>query len=132
MSMELIKILREKTSAGMMDCKKALSESGNDLEKATEWLRKKGLSNAAKKSSRVTAEGLVAARISADKKTATLVEVNSETDFVALNNKFQNLVGTLADLALGSNDIEALKNKQFSSSSTIAEEIIQAVATIGE
>ena len=132
MSTELIKILRDKTSAGMMDCKKALVETDNDIDKAVEWLRKKGLSAAAKKSARVTSEGLVAGRISADKKIGTLVEVNSETDFVALNDKFQNLVSSIAHLAVGSNDVENLKNSKFGPSSTVAEEIMQTIATIGE
>ncbi len=132
MSTELIKILRAKTSAGMIDCKKALIETENDVNKAVEWLRKKGLSTAAKKSSRVAAEGLVAGKISADKKIGTLVELNSETDFVALNDKFQNLVHDIADLALGFNDLEILKNSKFGSSSTVSEEIIQIIASIGE
>src|SRR3954451_11327770 len=102
----LVKELREVSGAGMMDCKKALSENNGNLDEAVDWLRKKGLAAAAKKAGRVAAEGLVAI-VPADNK-AVLVEVNSETDFVARNDKFQDFVGTAAKLALNAADIEAL------------------------
>src|ERR1700731_1844716 len=94
----LVKELREKTGAGMMDCKKALAETAGDLEGAVDWLRKKGLSAAAKKAGRVAAEGLVGAAV--EGRTGALVEVNSETDFVARNDKFQAFVAAASKLAL--------------------------------
>ncbi|HVY99366.1 MAG TPA: translation elongation factor Ts [Dongiaceae bacterium] len=126
----LVKELREVSGAGMMDCKKALAENGGNLENAVDWLRKKGLAAAAKKAGRVAAEGLVAV-VPADKK-AVLVEVNSETDFVARNEKFQDFVSTVAKLALGAADIEALKNAKTPEGPTVAEKLTQLVATIGE
>jgi elongation factor Ts len=126
----LVKELREVSGAGMMDCKKALSENAGNLESAVDWLRKKGLAAAAKKAGRVAAEGLVAV-VPADKK-AVLVEVNSETDFVARNDKFQDFVSTAAKLALGAADIEALKNAKTAEGPTVAEKLTQLVATIGE
>ncbi|HEY4164868.1 MAG TPA: translation elongation factor Ts [Dongiaceae bacterium] len=127
----LVKELREISGAGMMDCKKALSESGGDLEASVDWLRKKGLAAAAKKAGRIAAEGLVA--IVAGGKKGVLVEVNSETDFVARNDQFQNFVSGVAKLALDAADIEALKNMQFpGDSQTVAEKLTQLVATIGE
>ena len=94
----MVKELRDKTGAGMMDCKAALSESGGDLDAAVDWLRKKGLSKAAKKAGRVAAEGLIGIALSGDK--GIVVEVNSETDFVARNDLFQGLVKMIADVAL--------------------------------
>jgi elongation factor Ts len=91
-----VKELREKTNAGMLDCKKALEESQGDLDKAVEWLRKKGLSNAAKKAGRIAAEGLVATYIHGEGRIGVLLEVNSETDFVARNDKFQAFVKDIA------------------------------------
>src|ERR1700733_5401443 len=96
----MVKELRDKTGAGMMDCKAALTETGGDLEGAVDWLRKKGLSKAAKKAGRVAAEGLIGVAVTAHK--GILVEVNSETDFVARNDLFQGLVKMIADAALGS------------------------------
>ena len=93
----MVKELRDKTGAGMMDCKKALTECGADVEKAIDWLRQKGLSKAAKRADRVTSEGVIAAACSADKKTATLVEVMTETDFVARGDKFQAFAQSVAD-----------------------------------
>src|SRR5882757_7822399 len=93
----LVKELREKTGAGMMDCKKALGEAGGDIEAAVDWLRKKGLAAAAKKAGRVAAEGLVGVAVEGNR--GALVEVNSETDFVSRNDTFQGLVSTLAGLA---------------------------------
>src|SRR5512138_2695386 len=104
----LVKELREKTGAGMMDCKRALTETQGDMEAAVDWLRKKGLSAAAKKSGRVAAEGLVAVAASGNK--AAVVEVNAETDFVALNEKFQKFALQAAPIALSANgDIEKMK-----------------------
>ncbi|MFE0755313.1 translation elongation factor Ts [Inquilinus sp. NPDC058860] len=128
----LVKELREKTGAGMMDCKKALGESGGDLEAAVDWLRKKGLAAAAKKAGRVAAEGLVGAAVEGTR--GALVEVNSETDFVSRNDKFQGLVSTLAGLALAANgDVEALAASAYPGTGrTAAEEVTHLVATIGE
>src|SRR4051812_25670523 len=103
----LVKELREKTGAGMMDCKKALGETSGDLEQAVDWLRKKGLAAAAKKAGRVAAEGLVG--VAAEGKSGAAVEINSETDFVARNEQFQGFVGAVAKLALQHDDVEALK-----------------------
>ncbi len=128
----LVKDLREKTGAGMMDCKKALTEAEGDLEGAIDWLRKKGLSAAAKKSGRVAAEGLVAVASSQYK--AAVVEVNSETDFVARNDAFQAYVETVAKIALEvGDDLETLKAAEFPGTGrTVAEELTHLVATIGE
>jgi elongation factor Ts len=127
----LVKELREISGAGMMDCKIALSENAGNLEEAVDWLRKKGLAAAAKKAGRVAAEGLVAI-VAGDRK-GVMVEVNSETDFVARNDQFQNFVSGVAKLALDTGDIEALKNARFpGDSQTVAEKLTQLVATIGE
>ena len=128
----LVKQLRDQTGAGMMDCKKALSETDGDLEGAVDWLRKKGLAAAAKKAGRVAVEGLVG--ISVGGTAGAIVEVNSETDFVARNEQFQALVGTLAGLALaGDGELEALRQTAYPDSGrTVAEEITHMVATIGE
>lgn len=128
----LIKDLREKTGAGMMDCKKALTENAGDLEAAIDWLRKKGLAAAAKKSSRVAAEGLIAVVTSG--KSGALVELNAETDFVGRNDKFQALVRGVGQAALktASNDVDALKKAAFGGGRTVEEEITNAIATIGE
>ena len=128
----LVKDLREKSGAGMMDCKKALTESGGDLDAAIDWLRKKGLSAAAKKSGRVAAEGLVGVASAPQK--AAIVEVNAETDFVARNESFQAFVETVAKLALTvGDDIETLKAAQYPGTGrTVAEEIAHLVATVGE
>jgi elongation factor Ts len=129
-SANLVKDLREKTGAGMMDCKRALTETAGDFEAAIDWLRAKGLSAAAKKAGRVAAEGLVAAVV--EGKNGVAVEVNSETDFVALNDKFQALVSEIAKLALGANDIEELKTIKTASGKNVEESVVEAVATIGE
>ncbi len=128
----LVKDLREKTGAGMMDCKRALTETDGELEVAIDWLRKKGLAAAAKKSGRVAAEGLVG--VATVKNKGAIVEVNAETDFVARNETFQAFVATVAKLALETGeDIEALKAAAFPGSSrTVAEELTHMVATIGE
>src|ERR1700712_2378004 len=107
-SAAMVKDLREKTGAGMMDCKSALNETAGDIEAAVDWLRKKGLSRAAKKSGRVAAEGLVAVAVRGNR--GVVVEVNSETDFVARNEEFQALTRTIAAVALEKGaDVEALK-----------------------
>jgi len=128
----LVKTLRDQTGAGMMDCKRALTEAGGDLDGAVDWLRKKGLSQAAKKSGRVAAEGLVG--VVSVKNRAAMVEVNSETDFVARNEAFQGFVETLAKIALEvGGDIDALKAAPYPGTArNVGEEITHMVATIGE
>jgi len=128
----LVKTLREQTGAGMMDCKKALVETAGDLEGAVDWLRKKGLSQAAKKSGRIAAEGLVGVASAALK--GAMVEVNAETDFVARNETFQNFVATLAAIALEvGEDVEALRAAPFPGSTrNVGEELTHMIATIGE
>jgi elongation factor Ts len=126
----LVKDLREKTGAGMMDCKAALNETKGDLEAAVDWLRKKGLAKAAKKAGRVAAEGLIGIARSGTK--AAVVEVNAETDFVARNDHFQGLVKMIADVALSAGaDVEKIKAAK-AGSMTIEEAIAHAIATIGE
>ena len=126
-----VKELREKSGAGMMDCKKALNETNGDMDSAVDWLRTKGLAAAAKKSGRVASEGLVAASVSDG--VGALIELNSETDFVSRNDEFQNFAKTLADIALGVNDLEALKAANFPGAGrTVEEELTQKIATIGE
>lgn len=128
----LVKELRELTGVGMMDCKKALTETNGDREAAVDWLRKKGLAKAAKKAGRVAAEGLVA--VAQQDNRAALVEVNSETDFVARNEQFQSLVGEIANVALSVNgDVAALAQAPFPGSSrSVSEELTEQIATIGE
>ena len=130
----MVKNLREQTGAGMMDCKKALTETNGDFEAAVDWLRTKGLSAAAKKSGRVAAEGLVAVAVSADQKSASMVEVNSETDFVARNEQFQGYAQAVAQQALNVNgsDVEALKAAAYGNGKTVQEQLTELVATIGE
>jgi elongation factor Ts len=131
MSAQLIKDLRERSGAGMMDCKKALDEAGGDMEKAIDWLRKKGLASAAKKSSRIASEGLIAVAMADN--AAAMIELNSETDFVARNDQFQALAAEVAKQALhASEDVEKLKTLKTSSGKTVGEAITEAVATIGE
>jgi len=125
--------LRAKTGAGMMDCKKALTESAGDMEQAIDLLRKKGLSAAAKKSGRVAAEGMIAA--AGDGRCGALVEVNSETDFVAKNEDFQNFAAGVVAVVLEQKpaDVEALKQLDFPGSGrNVAEELTHQIATIGE
>ncbi len=131
-SASMVKELRERTGAGMLDCKKALVEADGDVEVAGEWLRKKGLAAAAKRSGRVAAEGLVALRIDGAK--GVLVEVNSETDFVARNSGFQSFVSQVADLALSVNgDMRALKAAGYPGCDrTVEGEMTNLIATIGE
>lgn len=128
---ELVKELREKSGAGMMDCKKALAENNGNVEEALDWLRKKGIAAAAKKSGRVAAEGLVGVAVSGNKGAA--IELNSETDFVARNEKFQELAKGIAQLALQhGKDVEALKNATYPTGKTVAEEVVNHIAIIGE
>ena len=131
-SASTIKELREKSGAGMMDCKKALTETDGDMEEAIDWLRKQGLSAVAKKSSRVAAEGLIGVTI--NNNSGAMVEINSETDFVARNELFQNFVKTCSTLVLSSkNDIEALQKLPFPNSDrTVNQELVNNIATIGE
>ena len=127
----LVKELRAKSGAGMMDCKKALTETGGDMGAAIDWLRTKGLATAAKKSGRVASEGLVAIRVSGT--LGALVELNSETDFVSRNTEFQDFAKTLSSLAMSVDDIEALKAMDYPDTGrTVAEELTQKIATIGE
>ncbi len=132
MSAQLVKELRERSGAGMMDCKRALDESKGDMDAAIDWLRKKGLSQAAKKSGRVAAEGLIA--VASNGTSAAAIELNSETDFVARNDQFQTLAHEVANEALASgSDIEALKaQKMASTNKTVNDSITDAIATIGE
>lgn len=128
----MVKSLRESTGVGMMDCKAALAATNGDMEAATDWLRAKGLAKAAKKSTRVAAEGLVG--IAVNGTTGAAVEVNSETDFVARNEKFQAMVADIAKLALNAGgDSEKLKTAKFPGSQhAVAEYVAEMVATIGE
>jgi elongation factor Ts len=128
----LVKDLREKSGAGMMDCKKALSATEGDIDAAIDWLRKKGLSAAAKKSGRVAAEGLIG--VASAPNVAAMVEVNAETDFVARNETFQDFVETVARIALDTGeDVEAIKAATFPGTQhSVAEQLTQMVATIGE
>ena len=128
----LVKELREKTGAGMMDCKRALGEVAGDLEQAVDWLRKKGLSAAAKKAGRVAAEGLVGAATAGG--VGAVVEVNCETDFVARNEAFQGFVKTVTALVLTKgDDLEALKAMPYPGTGrTVADELTHLIATIGE
>jgi elongation factor Ts len=129
----LVKDLREKTGAGMMDCKNALSETDGDIEAAIDWLRKKGLAKAAKKSGRVAADGLVGAAV--EDNVGVVVEVNSETDFVARNDDFQGLVRGILAVALDkAPDVDAhtVLDAHYMGSGTVSEAIANAIATIGE
>ena len=132
----LVKELREKTGAGMMDCKKVLTETDGDMEKAIELLRERGIAKAAKKSGRVAAEGLVEAYISEDGKVGAVVEVNSETDFVAKNEEFKTFVMNVAKQVVEKNpkDVEDLLNQPaiFEEGKTVNEALIGKIATIGE
>jgi elongation factor Ts len=128
----LVKELREKTGAGMMDCKKALAENNGDLDASVDWLRTKGLAAAAKKAGRVASEGLIG--LAVDGNSGALVEVNAETDFVARNEIFQKLVGDVAGVALTAGaDVEAIKAADYPGTGrTVADEITHQIATIGE
>ena len=126
-----VKELRERTGAGMMDCKKALAENNGDMEASIDWLRAKGLSSAAKKAGRTAAEGLVGVAVAAKK--GAMVEVNSETDFVAKNEQFQDFVREVSQLVLNSgDDLEALKSAAYPGGGTVKEKLTDNIATIGE
>ena len=131
-----VKELREMTGAGMMDCKKALGQTDGDMDKAVEWLRENGLAKAAKKSGRIAAEGIVAVDVSEDGKTASIVEVNSETDFVAKNEKFQDYVAEVAaqDKTTSAADIDAFLAEPWAldTSVTVDEKLKAMIAVIGE
>ncbi|MDI3336110.1 translation elongation factor Ts [Defluviimonas aestuarii] len=126
---QMVKELRESTGAGMMDAKKALTETNGDMDAAVDWLRTKGLAKAAKKSGRVAAEGLVGVAVSGGKGVA--VEVNSETDFVAKNEEFQSMVSSIANAALSASDLDALKVTEVDGA-TVDEKVTAAIAKIGE
>ncbi|MGN1358574.1 MAG: translation elongation factor Ts [Bacilli bacterium] len=130
-SASMVKELREATGAGMLDCKKALEASNGNMEDAITWLREKGISKAAKKASRIAAEGLAVSKIEGNK--AVIVEVNSETDFVAKNEEFKNLVNIIADTLL-SNDVESVEDalKLEHDGHTLEDLIIEKTSTIGE
>jgi elongation factor Ts len=129
-SAQTVKELRDKTGAGMMDCKAALTETAGDMEAAVDWLRKKGLAKAAKKAGRVAAEGLIGVALAGTK--GVVVEVNSETDFVARNDLFQGLVKMIADVALSvGSDVEAIKAAKVGDI-TVADAIADTIAKVGE
>ena len=132
----LVKEIREKTGAGMMDCKKVLTETDGDMEKAIELLRERGIAKAAKKSGRIAAEGLVEAYISEDGKVGAIVEVNSETDFVAKNEEFKTFVINVAKQVVEKDpkDVEELLNQEatFEAGKTVNEALVGKIATIGE
>lgn len=131
---QMVKELREMTGAGMMDCKKVLVETDGDMDKAVELLREKGLAKAAKKAGRVAAEGLVKFAFSADAKKAAIIEVNSETDFVAKNDDFVGFVAKLADMALESSDdsVENFMTLAYEGEGTVKDALNNKIATIGE
>jgi len=129
---QMVKTLREKTGVGMMDCKKALGETGGDLEAAVDWLRKKGIASAAKKAGRVASEGLIG--IATDGGSGAMVEINAETDFVARNEVFQAFVERVAETALGGSGggIDELLQASLAEGGTVAEKLTELVTTIGE
>lgn len=128
----LVKDLREKSGAGLMDCKKALTEVNGDIEAAVDWLRTKGLSKAAKKSDRAAAEGLVAGKLSDDGKTGALVELNAETDFVSKNDTFQTAARDIATVALGVDGVDAISAAKTAKGEVVADMVTNLIATIGE
>ncbi|MBU5455774.1 translation elongation factor Ts [Caproiciproducens sp. MSJ-32] len=129
-----VKELREKTGAGMMDCKKALTEANGDMEKAIEILREKGLAAAAKKAGRIAAEGLVKTYVSEDGKTAGIIELNCETDFVAANEEFVAIADRIAEIAskTSATTVEELANEKYDDNSTIQETLTALIAKLGE
>ena len=132
---DLVKQLRDKTGAGMMDCKKVLTETDGDMEKAAELLRERGIAKAAKKSDRIAAEGLVAAYVSDDKKVGSVVEVNAETDFVAKNEEFRSFVADVAKQVAEKNpaDVEELLSQKYlDTDQTVQEVLTNKISTIGE
>ena len=135
-SANMVKELRDKTSAGMMDCKKALTQTNGDMEKAIEYLREKGITKAAKRSSRIAAEGLVLAYISEDNKVGAVVEVNSETDFVAKNEEFKKFTQSIAKQIVLKNpkDVEDLLNQEYveEADKKVSEVLVDKISKIGE
>ena len=131
---KMVKELRETTGAGMMDCKKALSETDGDMDAAIEFLRKKGMAGADKKAGRVAAEGVIAIAISDDKKKGAIAEVNCETDFVAKGDEFKDFANEVAQIALNQNvvDPEAILNEKMASGATVDERRRELIAKIGE
>jgi elongation factor Ts len=131
---KLVQELRQQTGAGMMDCKKALKETDGDVATAAEWLRKKGIASAGKKSDRITAEGLVEQAIADGGKSGVLIEVNCQTDFVARNDAFKNLTVSLANQALTTDSVEALlaQSSTDNSGTTVEEVLKESIAKIGE
>ena len=127
----MVKELRERTGLGMMECKKALVGAEGDIERAIDDLRKSGQAKAAKKAGRTAAEGVVVVATTEDRKRAVMVEINSETDFVARNGEFQAMVAEIADIALGCADTEALLSADMGGKS-VADTVTDKVATIGE
>ncbi|WP_291258874.1 translation elongation factor Ts [Fusobacterium sp.] len=130
----LVKELRERTGAGMMDCKKALQENDGDMDKAIDYLREKGIAKAVKKAGRIAAEGLIFDAVSADHKRAVLIEFNSETDFVAKNVEFKEFGKKLAEIAIAQNvkTIEALNDAEMEAGKTVAQAVTDLIAKIGE
>lgn len=130
----LVKELRERTGAGMMDCKKALMENNGDMEKAIDYLREKGIAKAVKKAGRIAAEGLIFDAVSADNKRAVLIEFNSETDFVAKNVEFKDFGKKLAEIAIANNvkTVEALNEAEIEAGKTVAQAVTDLIAKIGE
>ena len=127
----LVKELREKTGVGMMDCKNALVENNGDIESSIDWLRTKGIAKAAKKEGRIASEGLI--YVCKSENSASIIEVNSETDFVAMNEDFQNIVKKLGNLAIKSNNLEDLLSKKISEESVLVKDYItEMIASIGE
>ena len=133
-SAKLVQELRQKTGAGMMDCKKALKENEGDIEKASEWLRQKGISKADKAAGKVTAEGLVETAVSEDGRVGVLLEVNCQTDFVARNDAFKALVSNLAKQAVSASSVDELLSQPYIENKdlTVAETLKQQVAQLGE
>ena len=131
----LVKELREKTGAGMMDCKKVLTETDGDMEKAAELLRERGIAKAAKKSGRIAAEGLVTVYLSDDRKVGSIVEVNAETDFVSKNEEFKDFVANVSKVIADKNpaDVDSLLNEKYpETDKTVSEVLTEKIATIGE
>ncbi len=131
---KMVKELRERTSAGMMDCKKALIETDGDMEKSIELLREKGLAQAAKKAGRIASEGLVNLKVTEDGKKAAVVEINSETDFVAQNNEFKTFVSNITDIVLDSevSSIDTLMDIDYPGEGTVSQALNNKIAKIGE
>lgn len=131
-TVELIQKLRQRTNSGMMDCKKALTEANGDFEEAIKILRKKGLASASRKNDRVAAEGIVSAIVSDDKKSASIIEINTETDFVARNDKFQKLAYDIRDLSLKAKNLDELNNIKMENTLPVSENILENTSIIGE